>query len=165
MSLTKMTKRQKLHYELGQAETMLNIRKKGLTEMGYRSDVAYTIRFTGEDDTKVKHSFYTFLAEAKANSATAGCFLDDEDDFKVVESAWSINFHATDVKWYESFEDVKCHEALLKMAESWVEDGNESIGYLFYSIGEQINDINESCGGNYDYEWLGVSRQIVMDWK
>lgn len=133
--------------------------------MGYRSTVAYTIRFTGEHDEKVKQSFFTFLAEAKANPTTAGCFLDDEDHFQVVESAWSINFFAEDVKWYEGYEDVQMHEALLKLAESWVEDGNESIGFLFYSIGEQINDINESCGGNYDYEWLGVSRQLIMDWR
>lgn len=134
--------------------------------MGYRSTVAYTIRFTGEHDEKVKQSFFTFLAEAKANPETAGCFeVREYDDFKVVESAWSINFFAEDVKWYPDYIDVKCHNALLELASSWVEDGNESIGYLFYSIGEELNDINELCGGNYDYEWLGVSRQLVMDWR
>ena len=33
--------------------------------MGYRSDVAYTIRFNSEDDELNKQSFFTFLAEAK----------------------------------------------------------------------------------------------------
>jgi hypothetical protein len=142
----------------------LKIRKKGLTEMGYRSDVAYTIRFSGEDDTKVKHSFYTFLAEAKANPETAGCFLDDEDHFKVVESAFTINFHATEVKWYEGYEDVKMHEALLAMARSWVDDGVDCIGYLFARIGEETNDTEEVWGGNWDSDWLYLKREIVKDW-
>jgi hypothetical protein len=133
--------------------------------MGYRSDVAYTIRFSGEDDTKVKHSFYTFLAEAKANPATAPCFLEDEDYFKVVESAFTINFHADDVKWYESYEDIQAHEALMKQALSWVDEGNECIGYIFARIGEETNDTEQNYGGNWDDSWLYLQRQLVLDWK
>ena len=133
--------------------------------MGYRSDVAYTIRFSGEDDTKVKHSFYTFLAEAKANPETAGCFLDDEDHFQVVESAWTINFHAHDVKWYESYEDVQTHEALMKLALAWIDGGNECIGYIFTRIGEETNDTEQNYGGNWDDSWLYMRRELVMDWR
>jgi hypothetical protein len=35
--------------------------------MGYRSDVAYTIRFVHDHDANNVQSFYTFLMEAKAN--------------------------------------------------------------------------------------------------
>ena len=45
--------------------------------MGYRSEVAYTIRFTS-DDERAKQSFFTFLAEAKARAATAGCFTEEQ---------------------------------------------------------------------------------------
>jgi hypothetical protein len=133
--------------------------------MGYRSDVAYTIRFTGEDDTKVRQSFYTFLAEAKANPDTALCFSQHDDCLEVVESAWSINFYAPDVKWNESFEDVKCHEALLAMVRSWIDDDVECIGFCFARIGEETNDTEENFGGRWDDDWLCLSRQIVKDWE
>jgi hypothetical protein len=132
--------------------------------MGYRSDVAYTIRFSGEDDTKIRQSFYTFLAEAKANPAIAGCFLDDEDHFKVIEATYTINFHADDVKWYESYEDVQMHEALLAMARSWIDDENECIGYIFARIGEEVNDTEQNYGGNWDDDWLYLKRELVLDW-
>jgi hypothetical protein len=162
---TKMTKKQKLHHTLIQSEMELNKRKKGLSNMGYRSEVAYTIRFTGDDDTKVRQSFYTFLAEAKAKPDTAPCFSEHEDYFKVVESAWSINFYADDVKWYESFTDVQMHEALLALARSWVDDGVECIGYLFTRIGEETNDTEETWGGRFDDSWLHLRREIVKDWE
>ena len=38
------------------------------------------------------------------------------------------------------------------------------MGFLFYRIGEELNDIDELWGGDYDYEWLGVSRSMVKDW-
>jgi hypothetical protein len=133
--------------------------------MGYRSDVAYTIRFTGEDDTKVRQSFYTFLAEAKVNADTTPCFLEHDDYFKVIESAWTINFYADDIKWYESFADVQCHEALLAMARSWIDDGVECIGYYFARIGEETNDTEENCGGRWDNDWLCLKREIVKDWE
>lgn len=136
------------------------------SDMGYRSTVAYTIRFTGEHDEKVKQSFYTFLAEAKANPDTAGCFADVEDEhFKVVESAWSINFFADGVKWYSEYSDVKSHEELLKLAEGWIDDGNDAIGYFFLRIGEELNDIDEMYGGNWDCDWIRVSRAIEVDWQ
>ena len=39
--------------------------------MGYRSDVAYTIRFVDDHDTNNHQSFFTFLAEAKADPRCA----------------------------------------------------------------------------------------------
>jgi hypothetical protein len=139
--------------------------RKGVASMGYRSDVAYTIRFSGANDDKARQSFYTFLAEAKANEDTAGCFTEEDEAFQVVESAWTINFHAEYVKWNESFNDVSCHEALLKLAMGWVDDENECIGYFFARIGEEINDIEETFGGNWESDWVVISRQIAVDWK
>jgi hypothetical protein len=91
--------------------------------MGYRSTVAYTIRFIPrhspdtddiEEERKAKSSFYLFLAEAKANVDTSLCFSDKESDvFKVDEENLQIRFFAEGVKWYESYPDVQCHEALI----------------------------------------------------
>ena len=138
--------------------------------MGYRSDVAYTIRFTS-DDERAKQSFYTFIAEAKARAATAGCFGEEEGrwrdgGFEVDEARYRINFSAHDVKWYSDYTDVKWHEALIELADEWAndEDNHSEIAYAFVRIGEETEDIEEKNGGDYDYSWVQVNRSIERDW-
>ena len=132
-------------------------------DMGYRSDVAYTIRFNHEDDTVVEHSFYTFLAEAKSKPEYA-LALDDKD-LEIDEVRCRINFSANDVKWYEGYPDVDSHTRLLELAKDWVDnEANPSIGYMFMRVGEEPADIEHLNGGAYDWDWMQVSRQIVKDW-
>jgi hypothetical protein len=146
--------------------------------VGYRSQVAYTIRFTPPykhpdiDDMaelkKCKESFYTFLAEAKTKFPSS---IADEH-LSIDEPNMALNFLADAVKWYEDYEDVKCHTALLQLAQEWAEDGDEKngvagntyIGGIFMRIGEETDDITEESFGNHDWEWMCISRQIVVDW-
>lgn len=139
--------------------------------MGYRSDVAYTIRFVSDHDEKNKQSFYTFLAEAKARAATAPCFMEGEwhgwgEEFQVDEKRLRINFAADDVKWYPSYPDVRCHEALLDLADEWAndEDNNSRIAYRFVRIGENDDDIERRENGDADLGWLQIVRSIERDW-
>ena len=147
--------------------------------MGYRSTVAYTIRFTpfpspqeaekGEfpsdkDINLCKESFYTFLAEAKLKYLGA---VNDEG-MKIDESNMALNFFASDVKWYESYEDVQVHENLISLSKEWADEGetaNPNIGGIFTRIGEEMDDIVEEAWGEADWEWVGVHREIVCDWK
>jgi hypothetical protein len=134
--------------------------------MGYRSDVAYTIRFVHEDDTNNKQSFYTFLAEAKAKAATAACFNElGWAEFEIDEARYRINFSCEDVKWYESFPDVQCHEALLSLANEWDEDedNNSGIAFQFVRIGEETDDIQDNRSESAD-DWIYVERTISRDW-
>jgi hypothetical protein len=39
------------------------------------------------------------------------------------------------------------------------------MGYIFYRIGEELNDIDESYGGEYDWQWMGVISRIERDWE
>jgi hypothetical protein len=136
--------------------------------VGYRSQVAYTIRFNGDDDKANKHDFYTFLAEAKTKFPTA---IADEH-LVIDEQNFALNFLAEDVKWYEDFEDVKCHMGLMQLAQSWADEGDEKngvagntrIGGVFVRIGEDTDDITEEYFGNHDWEWMQISRQIIVDW-
>ena len=135
--------------------------------MGYRSDVAYTIRFNSDHDENNKQSFFTFLAEAKARAATAACFLEREwVEFRIDEARFRINFVADGVKWYESYEDVKCHEALIDLASEWASDAdnNSGIGYMFVRVGEENDDVEQKYGGEYDHGWVDVHRSISRDW-
>lgn len=143
--------------------------------MGYRSEVAYTIRF--DDSDKGRQTFDIFLADARQKEETKDIFKDSEGDepHLIVDKAkLQINFRASDVKWYPDFPDVKCHDALMMLAREYIEDLTDQesdfpkatccMGAIFTIIGEDLNDIQEECHGNYDWDWISVSRQIITDW-
>jgi hypothetical protein len=156
--------------------------------MGYRSAVAYTIRFvppiSGDEnkdnvnhETKMRESFYTFLAEAKVNNDTALCFVEEEpinakepngEGFFIDEKNLQINFLAWHVKWYEHYKDVMCHENLFSLAREWAnndENTNDYIGGAFVRIGEEVNDNDMMYFGTGDSEWLDIGRTIYKDGK
>ena len=146
--------------------------------MGYRSEVAYTIRFEYTD--KGRQTFDIFLADARQKEETKGVFDDERSESApdaplVIDRAkLQINFRAIDVKWYPDFPDVKCHDALMMLAREYIEDLTDQesdfpkatccMGAIFIIIGEDLNDIQEECHGNYDWDWISVSRQIITDW-
>ena len=148
--------------------------------MGYRSSVAYTIRFR---DDKL---FNMFLAEAKVKDETKLCFSDEEmesEHLKIIPELRHINFFADDVKWYEEYPDVLCHENLIDLAKEYIaqhtekeekdsDDGRstyikvyEPCGWVFVRIGEEPTDIVERSGGDYDWSWISLCRSIEVDWK
>ena len=142
--------------------------------MGYRSTVAYTIRFLpplkdeperGITAENCRATFYTFLAEAKASEETAGALRDE--DMKVDEENLAIHFFAEGVKWYESYEDVKCHESLIDLSKEWADDGDCSNPYIsgaFARIGEDLEDVVEEVWGEGCYDWISVHRSMSCDW-
>lgn len=139
--------------------------------MGYRSDVAYTIRFTTEE------AYRLFILEAKSNGL-GSCFSDDYsvyDEAECNDEQLRIDFHAVSVKWYESYPDVQMHEKLLAQAREWVDsdhhvsikDGEPNveltphrIGWAFVRVGEDTEDVVEEHGGFADWDWLHVTRSI-----
>jgi hypothetical protein len=142
--------------------------------MGYRSDVAYTIRFepesynkpeSADDQIKAKESFHLFIAEAKAKEETAGCFSqEDSDVFIVVEDKLEIRFFAQNVKWYEDYSDVKRHEELISLSKAWA-DENPYIGGAFARVGEDLTDLQEECWGQGEYQWISIARSVCVDWE
>ena len=133
--------------------------------MGYRSDVAYTIRFTGDHDTNNTQSFYTFLLEAKANPKCAIALAEVTID----EKRQRLTFNAEDVKWYDGYPDVMSHTALLELAGDWAAQVHEGklhcrIGSVFVRIGENTGDIEEVHAGDYNYDWINIERKINADW-
>lgn len=140
--------------------------------MGYLSDVAYTIRF----NEKGKDLFETFLAEAKSKDLGAAL-----DECEVDMDRKHINFFADSQKWYDTFPEVQVHTRLIELAEAWIascdhihakETGEVSVnvsdyplGYIFIRIGEDTDDIATEFGGDYVWDWMQVSRQIVTDWQ
>jgi hypothetical protein len=89
------------------------------------------------------------------------------------EKNFALNFFADDVKWYEDYEDVKCHMSLLQLAQDWAENvdeengetkGNKHIGGIFVRVGENADDVTEEGFGEHDWDWIGVRRQVYADW-
>jgi len=143
--------------------------------MGYRSTVAYSIRFIPKhspdtddivEERKARASFYTFIAEAKAKEETALCFIDlksSDEHFQVDEATLQIRFFADGVKWYDDYPDVKCHEALMDLSREWTNE-NDYIGGAFARIGDDSDDNIEETWGQGDYDWCAVRRFVECDW-
>jgi hypothetical protein len=113
--------------------------------MGYRSDVAYVIKF---DDIETRDNFVTLMLaknEPIVTQAINECEYGYKDDP-------IITFEATDVKWYDSFEDVIAHNNLMKYAvEIYQHKGGR---YRFISVGEdgaEQFDEDDSENDLYDY--------------
>ena len=150
--------------------------EEGGSDMGYRSDVAYTIRFSDTD--KGRQTFEIFLADAKQNEDTKGAFNEERseshpDGCLIIDRVkLAINFRANDVKWYPDYTDVKCHDALIVLAKEYIHDlvheddkGECCMGCIFTIIGENLDDVQEDAHGEYDWGWIGIRREILTDWE
>ena len=82
--------------------------------MGYRSDVAYTIRAVNNDSMKAEQTFFTFLAEAKSKDEYKIAL----DEVMIDEKKLMIYWMCENIKWYDSFEYVKSHKALSRWLKS-----------------------------------------------
>jgi hypothetical protein len=92
--------------------------------MGYRSQVAYVIKF---DDKQTRDAYVTLMLahdNPEVRKAIEECDYDDEHDPV-------ITFKQDDVKWYESYEDVKAHTFVYENARE-LNMGS----YRFVALGE-----------------------------
>jgi hypothetical protein len=136
--------------------------------MGYRSDVGYKVKFTDEGQWNV------FLLEAKSKPETRLCF--EDESLTVVHDKQELRFWAQGVKWYEDYEDVKCHTELLDLCDEYLErqekllEGSPPsinpyvVSYLFRRIGESEDDLEERHNGDPDWDWIQLVRYIQVNW-
>jgi hypothetical protein len=102
--------------------------------MGYRSDVAYAIRF------KSREHRIRFMATQALDPKI------DLADFKLVgDDVVLLHFEA--VKWYEDYDDVKAHKRLLDDAKS------QGCAWEFCRVGEETGDIESES--DYSIDDLG----------
>jgi hypothetical protein len=128
--------------------------------MGYRSEVAYKIKFGKKDD------FWGFIAESKLDPDTELCFSEDEKPyFEVVEDKYEIRFYCDSVKWYEEYDEVKAHHALFDKAKERNDDLNVEVDGAFCRIGEESDDVEERYFGNDAWDMVRVTRGIEIDWE
>lgn len=102
-------------------------------EMGYRSDVAYCIRFRTRE-----HRIGFMAAQA----------LDPEIDlkeFKLVDDT-TILLSYDEVKWYDDYDWVKAHKRLLEDAKE------QGCAWTFCRVGEETGDIDQDGDDGKDDE-------------
>lgn len=113
--------------------------------MGYRSQVAYVIAF--DEDSNAMGKFINWvLASNDEHMITA--LKECEVDFE----ANRINFYQSDVKWYESYEDVKGHTRLYELVANEETPFYPHAHARFIRIGEESGDIQEEDYGD-DPPW------------
>ena len=76
----------------------------------------------------------------------------------------------SDWKWYDDYDDVKCHERLLDLAEEYIDAQNSNkamrnltISYGFVRIGEETDDIDTKYGGDDGYSLIYPTRSIEFE--
>ena len=90
--------------------------------MGYRSDVAYAIRFKNKEH-RVRFMAVQFMSEWVK-----------PEEFSLVDDT-TILFNKSGLKWYDEYEDVKQHSQIL------IDAKEQGCSYEFCRVGEDIGDI------------------------
>ena len=117
--------------------------------MGYRSEVAYVIRFANKEMRDLFVSLQRAKADPHINEAL--------NELVEVENCL-LGYHADWVKWYEGYEGVKAHETLLSDSIDMFNQDEDIVGWRFVRLGEESDDnVQEENGdseGLYEYvDW------------
>jgi hypothetical protein len=117
--------------------------------MGYRSDVAYVIRFNTTDERDVFTELVRHRNDAHWTAAIDACETRYEKPI--------ITFETSDVKWYESFDDVRAHHAML----AWAVELYEGAGYRIITLGEDGAEESNQDGDADDlWDYIYTSHSL-----
>jgi hypothetical protein len=126
--------------------------------MGYRSEVAYVIRFKD----KAMRELFVSLQRAKADphiNEALNELLEIEDCL--------LGYHADHVKWYEGYEGVEAHHTLMKDSIDLFNEDEDIVGWRFVRLGEESDDnIQEENGASDElYEYVDWYRGMNLSFE
>jgi hypothetical protein len=126
--------------------------------MGYRSEVAYILRFANKEMRELFVSLQRAKADPHINEAL--------NELVEVEDCL-LGYHADHVKWYDSYADVIAHQTLLKETISLFNEKEDITGYRFIRLGEEQEDNIDEEEGNSDelYEYVDWNRQANISFE
>ena len=117
--------------------------------MGYRSDVAFAIRFP----TAEQRNAFAVAVRMNGNALELQCF----DEYTEYDDRTYAGFFP-DTKWYDGYADVKAHHELMERAV----DAHEG-SYVFRRIGEEDDDIEtQHAGVEVPWEVVHLSRGLQI---
>jgi len=112
--------------------------------MGYRSEVAYVLRFKD----KAQRELFVSLQRAKADK-----HINEALNELVEVEDWGLGYHADHVKWYDSYPEVKAHQMLMRDTIDLFNEKEDITGYKFIRLGEEQEDNEDEEEGNTDDLW------------
>jgi hypothetical protein len=126
--------------------------------MGYRSEVAYVIRFANKEMRDLFVSLQRAKADPHINEAL--------NELVEVENCL-LGYHADHVKWYEGYEGVKAHETLLSDSIDMFNQDEDIVGWRFVRLGEESDDNVQEENGNSDdlYEYVDWYRGMNLSFE
>lgn len=123
--------------------------------MGYRSEVAYVIKFGDQE----KLDTFVALQLTKAN----GLVNESLKELRQIETTGDMQylfFYAADVKWYDDYADVQVHHKFMEEAVEMFDD----CAWVFLRCGEQADDIQEEADGEDGWDlcdFITISRPTI----
>ena len=126
--------------------------------MGYRSEVAYVIRFANKEMRDLFVSLQRAKADKHINEAL--------NELVEVENCL-LGFHADHVKWYEGYEGVEAHHTLMKDSIDMFNEDEDIVGWRFVRLGEESDDNVQEEDGNSDelYEYVDWYRGMNLSFE
>lgn len=126
--------------------------------MGYRSEVAYVIRFANKEMRELFVSLQRAKADEHINEAL--------NELVEVEDCL-LGYHAKDVKWYEGYAGVKAHETLMSDSIDMFNQDDDITGWRFVRLGEESSDISQDENGNSDelYEYVDWHKSMTLSFE
>ena len=109
--------------------------------MGYRSDVAYVIRF----GTAEQRDTFVELVKHRNDDMTQA-LIECETEYEEP----IITFEVQDVKWYSDYKEVRAHQALM----DWSIELYANAGWRCIELGEDgVEEVHQGgeCDDLYDY--------------
>ena len=120
--------------------------------MGYRSDVAYVIKF---NDIETRDNFVTLMLAKNDPIVTRAI---QECEYVYTDDP-IITFEQDSVKWYDSFEDVQAHNTLMKEAvDIYKHKGGR---YRYVGVGEDgAEDFREDDDDGDLWEYITTTHAV-----
>jgi hypothetical protein len=120
--------------------------------MGYRSNVAYVIRFENTD----QRDTFVELVKHRRDDALTEAINDCETRYE----APIITYYAEDIKWYEGYEYVEAHKAIME----WAVELYKNAGYRIVQVGEDgKEEVNEDGDTDDLYDYIYSSHEVHTD--
>jgi hypothetical protein len=117
--------------------------------MGYRSDVAYVIRFK----TAEQRDTFVELVKHRNDEDLTQALIECETEYEEP----IITFEVGDVKWYDDYKDVRAHNALM----NWAVELYPDAGFRIVQIGEDGQEQADEGGNDDDlYDYIYTSHSI-----
>jgi hypothetical protein len=126
--------------------------------MGYRSEVAYVIRFANREMRQTFINIQRAKADKHINEAL--------DELIEVEDCL-LGYHADHVKWYEGYEGVEAHHTLMKDSIDLFNEDEDIVGWRFVRLGEESDDNIQEENGNSDdlYEYVDWHKSMSLSFE